>query len=47
MDDKKDDDEKPDEDSGKHRDKNADEISTDGQQKDRPLPPPDDGSEKH
>jgi hypothetical protein len=39
--------EKPDEGSGRHRDKDTEEISRDGQQEGRPLPPPDDGSEKH
>ncbi|MGH3867622.1 MAG: hypothetical protein ACRDQ4_16095 [Pseudonocardiaceae bacterium] len=32
---------------GKHRDRDEEEISQDGQQKGRPLPPPDDGHEKH
>lgn len=41
------DDKRPDEDSGKHRDQDAEEITTDGQQQGRPMPPPDDGSEKH
>lgn len=41
------DEKKPDKDSGKHRDKNAEEVSRDGQQESRPLPPPDDGKEKH
>jgi hypothetical protein len=41
------DDKQSDQDDGKHRDKDEEEISRDGQQEGRPLPPPDDGSEKH
>lgn len=34
-------------DESKHRDQSEEEISRDGQQAGRPLPPPDDGHEKH
>lgn len=43
----KDKDQDKDRDDGRHRDKAAEEISRNGQQKGRSLPPIEDGREKH
>lgn len=40
-------DEGKDRDEGRHRDKAAEEITRDGQQEGRTLPPADDGRERH